>query len=256
MNCQRYRKWIEGAALGSLGAPRLAQLNAHLAACVDCRQAFEAEKRLLAAIDQGMAATVTGSPSAQFAAGVRMRLAHSHPARLLSWWRTAWSPAFALAALAVLLLTFWLVRRVQHPRVLQRAQSPPQALPARTPEPAESPRSPEQMTRTIPPGTARQAALSRPTTTSVRPHHQAPAQGNSPDQAPEFDVLIDRGEAQALAELVRTMQRGADPVGAVEKSVQSDDPLQVSTVQVDAVTVAELQTPKPIASAADEAKSQ
>jgi hypothetical protein len=255
MNCRPYRKWIEEAALGTLGAARLAQLKAHLAACVECRQAFETEKGLLAAIDQGMAARVTGSPSAQFAAGVRMRLAQQQAAQRRSWWRTAWSPAFALAALAVVLLTFWLVRRAQHTSVPQRAQSTPQALPARKPESAETPKIPEQMTRTIPPVIAGQTAP-RHRTTSVQPHQRVSAQGNSPDQAPEFEVLIDPGEAQALAELVRTMQRGADPVGAVEKSVESDDPLQISTVQVDAVTIAELQTPKPIGSAADEAKSQ
>ena len=76
------------------------------------------------------------------------------------------------------------------------------------------------------------------------------------DQEPLLQVLIDPGQAQALAELVRTMQRGADPVGSVEKSVQNQDPVQVQAVQVGAVTIAELQMATPIGSPADEGKSQ
>lgn len=249
MNCQRYRKWITDAATGHLDASRIERFKTHLAACMQCRRAFEAEQRLFAAIDRGIAARVEGTPSSQFAAGVRMRLNTLEPSRSgIAWERpSVWSPALALAGLAVVLLTLWLAHRTEHPRVAERTHMVPPSAPARQPT------APGQFANVTP------SAASLP----VTPRHRAASlvarrtvvQHASSDQDTQLEVLIDPGQKAAIAELVRTMQRGADPVGTVEKSLQNDDPLQVQTVQVDAVTIAELQRPKPIGAAADEGKS-
>jgi len=251
MNCQSYRKSISDAALGMLNASPLAELRIHLTACPECRDRFEAEQRLFAAIDRGVRASVEGTPSADFLAGVRIRLAEERqPVRFRTWWRPAvWSPALALVALAVLILTLWFARRPPRPRVPERVRS---TVPA---APAQNPQLPQQMAVVVRPKAGSPTA--RPhRSASLSTHRPELPRSSESDQSPQLEVLVDPGQKAALAELVRTMHRGADPVGRFEKSVQNEDPLQVQAVQVDAVTVAELQTPKPIGSAADEGKSQ
>ncbi|HEV2383201.1 MAG TPA: hypothetical protein VG206_25830 [Terriglobia bacterium] len=269
MNCQRYRKWIDEAALGMLEASRLAHLNSHLAACVTCRQAFEAEQDLLAAIDQGIVTRVQGAPSANFATGVRMRLdslgaraslrsaqgglcppltgsvERAGRPRSQAWWRpSVWSPALALAALPVVLLTLWFVRRAPHPRAPGRVRVAAPAMPSHKPSVLK------QMTTVVP----REALpVRRPAqATGARSHRARQAYGDLPDQAPRLEVLVEPGQAAALAELYRTMQRGADPIGPGEAPAKTEDPLQVKAVEVKPVVIAEVQPLKPIEPAAQE----
>ena len=264
MNCQW--KWIREAALGTLDASRLALFNAHLDRCVACRGAFEAERRLLAAIDQGIVTRVQGAPSAQFAAGVRARLSclgarascspltgsleRAGRPRSQAWWRpTVWSPALALGALAILLLTLWLVRPTSRPRVPERVRSTTPAAPT------EKPRLPEQM-----------AAAARPKTGSptARPHkvggHAAHRtvlpQSSESGETSQLEVLVDPGQAKALGDLVRTMQRGMDPVGLASQSAKAEDPIRVPAIEVKPVVIAQLEPPKPLKPPADERDSQ
>jgi hypothetical protein len=83
-------------------------------------------------------------------------------------------------------------------------------------------------------------------------HRPAEARSDASDQAPQFEVLIDPGQAAALAELYQTMQRGADPVALSGESAPDEKPLKVQDVEVRPVAIAELQPLKPIEPAAQE----
>jgi hypothetical protein len=256
MNCQG--KWIREAALGTLDASRLALFNAHLDTCAECRDAVEAERRLLAAIDQGIVARVQGTPSPEFAAGVRARLSclgarascppfvasaeragrpRSQAVRLRYWWRApAWSRTLAVAALAALLLIVWFMGRKPHPRASERAHiAAPRAPTPQTP-------SREQMTRLIPPQASARGA------DRVRQAH-----GVVSDQGPHLEVLVDPGQAPALAELYRTMQRGSDPLGLGDQSAREEDPSQAKLIEVHPMAIAQLQPLKAMEPAAVEA---
>lgn len=78
----------------------------------------EAERKLLAQIDAGVAATVAGEPSPQFAAAVRGRIA-AEPAPRRTWFSFGWwVPAAGAVAGAVLLAL-----------VLQETPVPPRGVP-------------------------------------------------------------------------------------------------------------------------------
>lgn len=247
MNCQG--KWIREAALGTLDASRLALFSAHLAACVTCRQAFEAEQRLLAAIDQGIMTRVQGAPSANFAAGVRARLSclgarascppltgslerQGRP-RSQAWWQPAfWSPA--LAALIVVLLTLWFVRRTPHPRAPERARSTAPITPT------QKPQLPEQMAGVIRP------KAGSPMARRVRPkialaHRTAEARSGASDQAPHLEVLVEPGQWPAIVAAYRAAQSGrVDAESLADKTAQDEPPISLKPVEIPPVTVAEL----------------
>jgi hypothetical protein len=259
MNCQG--KWIREAALGTLDASRLALFNAHLDTCAECRDAVEAERRLLAAIDQGIVARVQGTPSPEFAAGVRARLSclgarascppfvasaeragrpRSQAVRLRYWWRApAWSRTLAVAALAALLLIVWFMGRKPHPRASERAHiAAPRAPTPQTP-------SREQMTRLIRPQAPARAARMR-RVGSAPAHRVRQAHGVVSDQGAHLEVLVQPGQAAALAELYRTMQRGTDPVGLDDQSARAEDHSQAQPVEVHPMAIAQLQPLKPM----------
>jgi hypothetical protein len=259
MNCKCYRKRIREAALGTLEDSRLALFNAHLAECVTCRQAFEAEQRLLAAIDQGIVTRVQGAPSANFATGVRMRLdslgaraslrsaqgglcppltgslERAGRPRSQAWWRpSVWSPALALAVLAAVLLTLWFVRRTPHPRAPERARSTAPITPA------QEPQLPEQMASVIrPKAGSPMARRVRPTIALA--HRPAEARSGASDQAPHLEVLVEPGQWPAIVAAYRAAQSGrVDPESLADKTAQDEPPISLKPVEIAPVTVAEL----------------
>jgi anti-sigma factor RsiW len=245
MNCQSYREWIEETALGAIAGPidasRRVQLHAHLAACPECRRAFEAAQKLYAAIDRGVAARVEGMPPGNFAARVRMRLAdESERAEVRFWWRPAiWIPALGTAALALLLLTIWIARRPGE----QRSQPPRQQATQTALSKPESPVSVKP---------SEQASVTRPPSawSARRPSPASPRRGAAccgPDSgAPQLQVQIQPGQWAAVTSLYRAGQSGK--VNETAEDVPADQPLRVTPVEVPPLVVAELQDPKPVGS--------
>jgi len=114
MGCRRFSEKLAEAALEP-GAVRDAALAAHLTACAACRQEFEARRRLAQAVDIGLKAAVSESPSPAFAAGVRARLAEESAPR--ASWFSGWVPLTAGALAVVVLMAAWYARR-EGPRSL------------------------------------------------------------------------------------------------------------------------------------------
>lgn len=248
MNCQDYQPWIEDAALGAIAGtmdnPRRAQLDSHLAACPECRRAFEAAQKLYAAIDRGVAARVEGKPSGDFAARVRMRLADEGERAQPRWWRpTIWIPALGSAALALLLLSIWIARRPnEHPPQPPKQQTAQTVAPK--PGPPDSVRPPEQASVTRPPvapSAERQSRVSFATRQS-RKRQSTPDSG-----APQLQVQIQPGQWAAVQSLYRAGENG-NLKGLAEAPATAEEPLQVKPVEVPPLVVAEIQDPKPVGS--------
>lgn len=112
MACERYHETLIEVALGVRQLHAERELSAHLEYCADCRRDLDAQRRLAAAIDLGVAASVAAEPSPEFVARIRQRIA-SEPAPAPAWWlgiRATWMP-LTVGALAVVMLAFWLARR-------------------------------------------------------------------------------------------------------------------------------------------------
>ncbi len=246
MNCQLYREWIEDAALGapvgSMDASRRAQLDEHLAACPQCRRAFEAAQKLYTAIDYGIAASVEGMPSGEFAARVRMRLAAESERAQLRWWRRSiWIPALAGAALALLLLTVWIARRPPEHRL-----QPPKQQTAQTVSP-----SPEGPAGGQGPGAGgqRPGIRSQRSEARVRGAEARSSRGHgrpaAPDSPPQLQVQVQPGQWAAVRSLYRAGQDGSLK-GVTEPSATAEEPLQVKPMEVAPLVIAEIQDPKPV----------
>ncbi len=114
MACERYKVSLVDAALGALEPALEAELRAHLEHCAACCAAFDAERRLVAAIDRGVAASVAAEPSPELAVRVCQRIeAERVPARpwFAGSWMEHWVPAAAGALAVLALVTVWLARR-------------------------------------------------------------------------------------------------------------------------------------------------
>ncbi len=116
MDCRRFAETLTQAAIEP-GRPRDAALDAHLAACAACRQEFHARQRLAQAMDAGLLASVSETPSPGFAAKVRARLAEQSSPR--ASWFSGWVPVAAGALAVVVLMVSWLA--------LREAPAPPAA---------------------------------------------------------------------------------------------------------------------------------
>jgi hypothetical protein len=268
MNCQDYQEWIEDAALGaiagstagSIHGSRRTQLDAHLAACPECRRAFEAAQNLYAAIDRGVAAGVEGTPSGAFAAGVLARLGARaswlpfDPAALRAgrpwsqgWWRRRiWIPALGSAALALLLLSIWIARRPNQHRQQPPKQQIAQAVTA----------SPEGLgVRVRGPGAGGEGSVvargqgPRPRSNRSRRRQSTPDSG-----ALQLQVQIQPGQWAAVTSLYRAGQSGK--VNETGKDVPADQPLQMTPLEVSPLVVAELQDPKPVGSEPESTNDQ
>ncbi|MGH9354120.1 MAG: anti-sigma factor family protein, partial [Terriglobia bacterium] len=82
MNCKRYTKWMNDAALGVLDAAREAELRRHLLRCPHCQMQFDHERRLLAAIDQTMARSLSAEPADHLHIQVQQKIAESAAAKV------------------------------------------------------------------------------------------------------------------------------------------------------------------------------
>jgi len=163
MSCTRYKDWLTDAALGALPADRAAEFDAHLASCSGCRQALQAERKLLAVIDSSLAAELAAEPAPDFAARVRQQIA-ADPAT--QSWLAGWIPVAAGALAALALLAVWLSQREPAdlsvaeapPARIESAQETPGLFPAKAPH-AEKPLAVARASASPPPGGFREPAV-------------------------------------------------------------------------------------------------
>lgn len=191
MACERYKDWVTHAALDALPAGREAEWRGHLETCPGCRAALERERRLLRAIDRGLAASVDTEPSPEFAARVRQRIA-AEPAGW-SLWLPRWLPSAAGAIAVLALLGVWFAIRAPRPPlgVLDTREA---LVIAREPVPRPAPE------RTAGP---------------VRPSEpQSPRAGRGDDR-PEPEVLVPPGQWEAMMQLYNAAQQGRVDAGAL-----------------------------------------
>lgn len=131
MGCKPYQEILTDAALGALESSREAELAAHLARCEACRVALDRERRLLAAINLGIEASVSAEPSPEFLARVRRRFEEERlPMRM---WFSGWVPIAVGALAALALVTVWIARRsAMGPVATETAQTAPSQQPSAT----------------------------------------------------------------------------------------------------------------------------
>ena len=223
MPCKPYKDaLIEAAATRT--EPQ-GDLRAHLAACTDCRIAFEQEQSLFAAIEAGLQVAANAEVPASFLPRVRARLdEESAPRRI---WAANW---LVLASAAVIVVGFFAARVFLRPSVIQQPVetagkpivAPPVTVPAlnRAPEP-------------VPP--AEKNSASQRLDVLARPPlgHTPKFKGNN---MPE--VLVPHDQELLLAEYAEQWSLHKHPLLlAQEFNATILSPLQVEPIQIDELGV-------------------
>lgn len=199
MNCKRYAKWINEAALGALDATREAEFRRHLLECPRCQTQIEREQRLLAAIDQTVARSLAAEPAASLYIQTRQRIAEGASAKV------GFSPPLrALATVATAcVIVVAIVLAWKAPRRSVQQQAAPTVTVARE-EPAPQAVRHERRTVTPSGNGARQVVVShskrrtRLRHTDNNPSHQ--------DTLPQ--VLVPRNEMALVLELYNGVRTG------------------------------------------------
>ena len=242
MNCTRYRKLVKRAALGSLEASRQARLDTHLAECAGCRGLLDGEWLLAKTIEMGLAASVSGLPSPDFTARVRVRLAEdSQRARPRSAWvRTGWFPisVAGIVALATLLAVIW-------PALRQQKQPQPVKQTARVSAPDTSARvvsRPSVKTDNGGAMVASGAAHARTRRAIATPERARIHESNGiEDDAPQFQVIVEPGQSRVILAAYRAAQSARVGVDALAQTSDADEqPQRIKPIEVNPVVVAEL----------------
>jgi hypothetical protein len=242
MNCTRYRKWVKRAALSSLGASRQAKLDAHLSECAECRGLLGTEQRLAEAINLGLTASVSGLPSQDFTARIRIRLAEESERAQprLAWVRSVWIPASVAAVVA--LATFLAMIR---PALRQRKQS--QTVRQTTRVSAPGTPSPTIDLPSVATGNTGALLDSGPararmrsaiaTPERARTRHSARAE----DNAPQFQVMVEPGLWNAIVVAYRAAQSAhVDTHALAQTSDQEEQPVEMKPIEIKPVAIAEL----------------
>jgi len=231
MACERYKVSLADAALGELERAPEAELRAHLENCAACRAAFDAERRLVAAIDLGVAASVAAEPSPESAVLVRQRIeAVPMPARpwFAGSWIGRWVPAAAGALAVVTLVNMWFARRERaRPWTLESAKDVPSQHYSQSGERVAD----ESVTpRVLPVRPVGSAAGSR------RPHIIQKVVL----KAVEAEVLVPPGQQEAILQLYEAVWSGrADAAsllaerGSLELVALKIAPLEVAALDLD-----------------------
>jgi Putative zinc-finger len=242
MNCKRYESWVKDAALGELDPRRHTVLTAHLAGCARCRRAFDAERQLAAAIDEGLAESLNCRPSAEFAAGVRTRLAEDSRTGKFGIYspRRTWALACGagLAALAMLVVAIGLLHRARRQPVI--AHSSVRSEPAHIVERAGTLRSVSAAGR--PSQAARLVAKAAP----VRHLRHS----NPQRQSPQFQVLVQPGQWAAITAAYRAAQSGRVDASSLTREAAEDlQRVEIKPVDVKLLAFSRIQGTKPPGSA-------
>ncbi len=217
MACERYTDRLEDAALGALDPARDAELSAHVSTCRECRAGLERERLLVAAMEQGIVASVAGDPSPEFVARLRRRLAEeaARPRFGFAGWVPVAVPVVALAALAIVLLA---------PR-----PSRPPANSAKTREPAETGRA-ERAASPLSPGARNEHPAVRKGLRKATPR-RGPNVGNEPE------VVVEKGEWDAVVKFYDAVWNRRVDASTVARGTQAGDipgpkPLEVAPLEI------------------------
>jgi hypothetical protein len=177
-----------------------ADVEAHLASCEGCRHELAALRRALALADAGLAGLLSAEPSPGMSVRIREAVAGSGPAPA---WRFGWLwPVAAAAATLLVALAVWVGR-----------------TPSPQPRVADAPVIPRDTQRPGPEGSAITADLSSPGPTAAPREDEARvAAGRRPGRAPALraapEVLVPRGEAEALVRFATIVHRDRHAPGA------------------------------------------
>ena len=224
MACQQFAAAIRTHAVG---APLAAAAAAHLEACPRCQSTFDAERRLLATIDEALAEVASAAPSAHFVSRLR---AHVDVASQTWAWRRLLMPT-AAAAVTVLLVALIVPRfsrerpDLRHAPSNGAAQSRPMAS-ARSPV-ADANGAPRVVT--VPRGRRGQTRA---------------AAATGPAAAPE--VLVPEHERAAVGRLFASLRTGRPEVVSMilrlrrGETVTDADAVTIEPLRIDPVVVSEL----------------
>jgi hypothetical protein len=242
MTCKRCQKWIKRAALNSLDPLRQAKLDAHLSACAECRGLPGTEQRLAKAINLGLTASVSGLPSPDFTARIRIRLAQESERAQprLAWVRSGWIPVSVagVVVLAAFLAVIWPVLRLrkQPQPVKQTAHmsAPGTAAPVAS--------LPSAVTDSAGAVGVFGAAHARIRSAAAR-HEPARTHGSArvEDNPPQFQVMVEPGQWNAIVLAYRAAQLAHLGTHALaQTSDQEEQPVEMKPIEIKPVAIAEL----------------
>jgi hypothetical protein len=247
MNCTRYRRWVKRSELNSLGAPRQAKLDAHLARCDGCRELLDRERQLAETINLALTASVAAAPSADFAARVRVRLAEeSKRARpQLAWVHRGWIPvSFAgIVALAMFLAVVWPAWRhwKQRQPVKQVARRSAPTTPA--PVASLSPAATGYGAAVVASGAAHARVRSA---TARFERAETNRSTRTEDDVPQFQVMLEPGQSRAILAAYRAAQTAHVDADALAQTSDGDEQLEkIKPIEIIPVVVAELYPEEP-----------
>jgi hypothetical protein len=220
MPCKHHKDALIEAAAS--GVEPQGELRAHLAACADCRAAFEQEQFLFSSIDAGLHASANAEVPASFLPHVRARLdVESQPNRS---WVTSW---LVFASATAIIVAFFVGRAMWRPVV--RQDQP--AKSARTspsvhvfPPPQEHPKTPE-------PSAKNNSRPQPQPQIHVARNSQEPQSHSVSSLMPE--VLVPHDQETLLAEYAEQwrLRKGA-PLLAQDADTTILAPLQVAQIQI------------------------
>ncbi len=222
MACERYREDLLGTAAGWLEPEREMRFDAHRRVCPACREEFERQQRLFAALDEGLHAQVNDELPAGFAARVRVRMKEQSAPGMR--WRPPWVPAWraiaGVAALAAALFIVHVLRDVRTPA------NPPTLVATKGP-----PRGTATAAATPPPAAAVHTANS---------HVHLRLQRLTAKLAPP-EVLLPPGHQQAMARLVEGLRAGEVQGEMLLAENAKLRPVQIAPLEIDAIELKPLE---------------
>jgi len=224
MPCESHKYALMEAAAGSEVE---SELRSHLAACADCRAAFEQERALYAAIDSGVFAAVNAEVPASLLPRVRAHFDEVAAPRRI--WATNWLVWAGAAAIVV--VAFFSVRAMWRLTVVPK---PAVASTGNTVEPPP----------VVAPPQNHSAKVELPSKTSSLPGRQLfAASHHSPSGTPSRrnampEVLVPHDEEVLLAEYAEQWTMRKHPVLLVQGfDVTVLSPLQVAPIQIEELGV-------------------